>query len=124
MAVAVNVTVTEPTSSGYVTVWPAGAAMPTASNVNFVAGQTIANMVTVGLGTGGQIDLFNYAGDSSVLVDVTGWYTSGFTPIVPVRVMDTRAGLGGATFQPGEGRELDADAPPACPPARPAWWPT
>ncbi len=110
VAVAVNVTVTEPTSSGYVTLWPAGATMPTASNVNFVAGQTIANMVTVGIGTGGQINLFNFAGDSSVLVDVTGWYTSGFAPLVPVRVMDTRAGLGGATFQPGEGRELDLAA--------------
>ena len=45
VAVAVNLTVTEPTASSYVTVWPAGAAMPTASNVNVVAGQTVANMV-------------------------------------------------------------------------------
>ena len=110
VAVALNVTVTEPTAAGYVTVWPAGAAMPTASNVNFVAGQTVANMVTVGLGTGGQIDLFNFAGDSQVVVDVTGWYTGGFHPVVPVRVMDTRAGLGGATFQAGESRELDVSA--------------
>ena len=77
VAVAVNVTITEPTASGYVTLWPAGATMPTASNVNFVAGQTVANMVTVGLGAGGQVDLFNFDGDSPVLVDVTGWYTSG-----------------------------------------------
>jgi peptidoglycan hydrolase-like protein with peptidoglycan-binding domain len=110
VAVAVNVTVTEPTASGYVTLWPAGAAMPTASNVNFLAGQTVANMVTVGLGAGGQINLFNFAGDSPVLVDVTGWYTSGFTPIVPIRVVDTRVGLGGGTFQPGEGRDLDLAA--------------
>ena len=116
VAVAVNVTVTEPTAASYVTVWPAGAAMPTASNLNVVAGQTVANMVTVGLGTGGQIDLFNLAGDAQVLVDVTGWYSSGFTPVVPVRVMDTRAGLGGATFQPGESRPLDL-APAGVPPA-------
>ncbi len=102
VAVALNVTVTDPDAAGYVTVWPAGAAMPTASNINFVAGQTVANMVTVGLGAGGQIDLFNFAGDSQVIVDVTGWYTGGFHPVVPVRVMDTRSGLGGATFQAGE----------------------
>jgi len=107
VAVAVNLTVTEPTASSYVTVWPAGATMPTASNINVVAGQTLANMVTVGIGSGGQIDLFNLAGDAHVLVDVTGWYTAGFTPLVPVRVMDTRAGVGGATFQGGETRELD-----------------
>ena len=107
VAVAFNLTVTEPTASSYVTVWPAGATMPTASNLNVVAGQTLANMVTVGLGAGGQIDLFNLAGDAQVLVDVTGWYSSGLTPVVPVRVMDTRAGLGGATFQAAESRELD-----------------
>ena len=78
VAVALNVTVTEPTATSYLTVWPDGGAMPTASNVNFIAGQTIANMVTVGLG-GGQIDLFNFAGDAHVVVDVTGWYTG--TPL-------------------------------------------
>src|SRR5262245_31389020 len=57
VAVALNVTVTEPTAATYLTVWPAGAPQPTASNVNVVAGQTVANMVTVGLGAGGQIDL-------------------------------------------------------------------
>src|SRR5262249_18935963 len=75
VAVALNVTVTEPTASSYLTVWPAGAAMPTASNVNVVAGQTVANMVTVGIGAGGQIDLYNFNGDAQVLVDVTGWYS-------------------------------------------------
>jgi peptidoglycan hydrolase-like protein with peptidoglycan-binding domain len=110
VAVALNVTVTDPTAAGFVTVWPAGAAMPTASNVNFVGGQTVANMVTVGLGAGGQIDLFNFAGDTQVVVDVTGWYTGGFHPVVPTRVMDTRGTLGGATFQPGESRDVDVSA--------------
>src|SRR3954452_6384370 len=106
VAVALNVTATEPTAASYLTVWPAGAAMPTASNVNYVAGQTVANMVTVGLGGGGQIDLFNFAGATQVVIDVTGWYTAGFHPLVPARVMDTRAGLGGPTFRAGENREL------------------
>ncbi len=107
VAVALNVTVTEPTASSYLTVWPAGAAMPTASSVNFVAGQTVANMVTVGIGTGGQVDLYNFRGDASTVVDVTGWYTTGFAPVQPSRVVDTRQGLGGATFQPAEAREID-----------------
>jgi hypothetical protein len=107
VAVALNVTVTEPTAATYLTVWPAGAAQPTASNVNVVAGQTVANMVTVGLGAGGQVDLYNFNGDAEVVVDVTGWYAVGFQPVVPVRVVDTRGGLGGPTFQAAESRDID-----------------
>ena len=110
VAVALNVTVTEPTTATYLTVWPAGASQPTASNVNVVAGQTVANMATVGLGAAGQIDLFNFAGDAQVVVDVTGWYADGFQPVVPARVVDTRQGLGGPTFQAGEGRDIDLSA--------------
>jgi L,D-transpeptidase catalytic domain/Putative peptidoglycan binding domain len=107
VAVALNVTVTEPTAATYLTAWPAGAAQPTASNVNVVAGQTVANMVTVGLGAGGQIDLYNFNGDAQVVVDVTGWYADGFQSVVPVRVVDTRSGLGGPTFQAAESRDID-----------------
>src|SRR5439155_26518668 len=38
-AVVVNTTVTEPTAASYLTVWPSGATRPTASNLNFGAGQ-------------------------------------------------------------------------------------
>ena len=44
-AVALNVTVTEPDTAGYVTVWPCGFARPNASNLNYAAGQTVANAV-------------------------------------------------------------------------------
>jgi hypothetical protein len=90
-AVALNVTVTEPTASGFLTVWPAGTPRPTASNLNMVPGQTVPNMVVVGLGTGGAVSLFNFAGTSHVVVDVAGWFDGGFHPVVPSRIMDTRA---------------------------------
>jgi hypothetical protein len=77
-AVALNVTVVGSTASNYLTVYPSGAAQPTASNLNFVAGQTIANMVIVKLGTGGvnagKITLYNNAGFTPVLVDVVGYF--------------------------------------------------
>src|SRR5690606_13337358 len=44
-AVVLNVTVTEPTDAGYVTVWPTGEPRPTASNLNYTAGQTVPNLV-------------------------------------------------------------------------------
>ena len=52
-AVAVNVTVTDPDGPGFVTVWPCGQARPNASNLNFVAGQTVANLAVAALGAGG-----------------------------------------------------------------------
>ena len=39
----VNITVTEPEDNGHVTVYPCDLPTPTASNLNFRAGQTIVN---------------------------------------------------------------------------------
>ena len=72
IAVALNVTVTQPTMPSYLTVWPAGVGTPTASNLNFEPGQTVANMVTVGLGPASTVSLFNLAGTVDVIVDVDG----------------------------------------------------
>ena len=44
-----NLTVTGPSSGGYVSVFPADSGVPNTSNLNFAAGSTIANAVTVGL---------------------------------------------------------------------------
>jgi hypothetical protein len=73
-AVALNVTVTEPTTAGFITVWPTGTTRPTASNLNFVAGQTIPNMVIATIGTNGQVSLFNSAGATHLVVDVLGTF--------------------------------------------------
>jgi hypothetical protein len=105
IAVVLNVTVTQPAAAGFVTVWPTGVGRPLASNLNMVAGATVPNLVTVGLGTGGQVDLFSSA-DAHLVVDVVGWYASGLVPVTPGRLMDTREGLGGVVLGPGETREL------------------
>ncbi|MGW6984923.1 hypothetical protein ACWGE1_36640, partial [Streptomyces sp. NPDC054932] len=49
-AVVLNVTATNPTAGSYVTAHPHGSARPTASNLNFTAGQTVPNQVTVPVG--------------------------------------------------------------------------
>ena len=105
IAVALNVTVVDPSGAGYLTVWPSGT-RPTASNLNFVGGQTVANSVLVGLGTDGKVRLFNSSGTTHLVVDVAGWFDSGFSSAVPDRLMDTRDGLGGTAFGPGETRDL------------------
>jgi len=96
IAVVLNVTVTEPDSSGYVTAWPAAEPRPEASNLNFIAGQTIPNLVIVKLDGNGQIGLFNSAGTTHLLADVSGWYDSSAQLVAtnPTRLLDTRTGLG------------------------------
>lgn len=101
-AVVLNVTVTQPGSSGYITVFPTGTTAPLASNLNFTAGQTIPNLVIVKLGTGGKVSLKNTSSAGSHLIaDVAGYYLTGtptepgtFVSLAPSRVLDTRNGTG------------------------------
>ncbi len=115
-AVALNVTVTQPQAAGYLTIWPGGP-MPVASTINFVAGLTVPNGVLLGVDPSGAIAVF--AGSPApldVLVDVTGWVPvdAGFTPIAPVRVLETRPGSpgysGGGRFGRDEVRLIDVVA--------------
>jgi hypothetical protein len=73
-AVAMNVTVTNPTVAGYLTVYPGGMSRPTASSLNFVAGQTIPNMVLVPLGPNNTVTFYNAAGSVDVIADVLGYF--------------------------------------------------
>ncbi|MCU1386895.1 MAG: hypothetical protein JWL72_233, partial [Ilumatobacteraceae bacterium] len=96
--VALNVTVTDPTGQGFITAWPTGAARPNASSLNFVPGLTVANMVIAKLGDNGQVSLYNSSGNSQLVADVTGYFSSAgglFVPVTPQRVIDTRDGTGG-----------------------------
>ena len=108
-AVVLNVTAVNPTAAGYLTVWPAGGPKPGTSNLNFVAGDVVPNLVTVGVGTGGQVSIFNFAGATHVVVDIMGWFddSGGFAPLgTPSRLLDTREGTCGYTLGPGETRTL------------------
>jgi hypothetical protein len=75
-AVVLNLTATDPETSGYLTAFPDDAALPTASNVNFVGGQTVANLVIVPVGATGGVNIYNFGGAAHVVADVLGWYTS------------------------------------------------
>ncbi len=103
-AVVLNVTVTQPTTAGVLTVYPAGVAAPTSSNLNFVTGQTVPNLVIAPVGANGQVNFFNNSvGSVQIIADVSGWFAAGspaaggLAPITPARVLDTRSGIGGIT---------------------------
>jgi hypothetical protein len=99
-AVVLNVTVTDTHSAGFVEVYPYGQAAPNSSNLNFTAGQTVANLVTVPVVDDKVVILANSGTAVSLIADISGYYTAGssgagFAPVTPVRLMDTRDGTGG-----------------------------
>jgi hypothetical protein len=73
-AVVLNVTVTNPTGPSFLTVWPHGATQPLASDLNYVSGLTVPNLVVVKVGSSGAVDFYNGSGSADVIVDIVGWY--------------------------------------------------
>jgi len=112
-SVVLNVTVTNTTAASYLSVWPTGVTQPVVSSLNWVPGKTVANLVEVAVGSGGQVNFFNPAGNTDVIVDVQGWvgdatdsfHRSGlYNPLTPGRDLDTRSGIGApaAKMTPGQ----------------------
>ena len=93
-----NVTTTGPTAAGFLTVFPCDRPRPNASNLNFdSSAPAVANLVTVRTGDDGKVCF--YASESvNVIADVQGYFADGpgveFTSTSPVRILDTRDGLG------------------------------
>jgi hypothetical protein len=75
-AAALNVTVTQPDDAGFVTVFPCDEPRPTASNVNYVRGQTVPNAGTVKVAADGTLCIYSLA-PTHVIVDLAGLYTAG-----------------------------------------------
>lgn len=127
-SVVLNVTATGTSAASFLTVWPTGQARPNASNLNWVAGQSVPNLAEVALGaTNGSVDVFNFAGTADVVIDLEGYVDAGgttlFTPAPPQRICDTRASgsgvpangcnVGGAgTLGPGKQVLVATIAPP------------
>ena len=100
--IATNVTIDNPTDDSYLTVYPADAARPNASNLNWTAvSSPTPNQVTVGLSATGSIKTFNNAGTVDVIIDIVGYYeaagASGIGPAGP----PGPAGAPGADGAPG-----------------------
>jgi enamine deaminase RidA (YjgF/YER057c/UK114 family) len=89
-AVSLNVTAVDPEGAGYVTVYPCGA-LPLASNLNYLAGQTVPNAVIAPVSVTGTVCFYSLR-PSHLVVDINGWFRAGggYTPVGPRRVVDTR----------------------------------
>lgn len=75
-AVVLSVTAAGLGEAGFVTVWPCGRDRPTASNLNFAAGQTVANMVVAEVGRDSKVCVYTSAANH-LLVDIAGSYRRG-----------------------------------------------
>ena len=72
-AVVLNATAVNATSNTFVTVYPNGEPLPTASTFNPRPGGVIANEIIAKVGTNGQVQVYNHSGSVDVIFDVVGW---------------------------------------------------
>ena len=100
-AIAMNLTAVDSTRNGVITAYPAGESLPTVSNLNYSAGQTVANAAIVPVGTNGQIVFHNSStGPVNLIADATGYFTADqvaggnvYVPFgEPQRIYDSRPG--------------------------------
>ena len=94
VAMLLNVTVDDPSGAGFVTVYPCGDGVPLASNLNFVAGQTIANSAVVAISSDRTV-CFYVSTATHLIVDVNGSYSPSSAVGFPTsahqqRLLDTR----------------------------------
>ena len=75
-AVAVNVTVVNPTAGGHLTLYPAGGSLPMASTINFRSGIVRANNAILAVGASGQVSVFcgMASGSTDFVLDVSGYF--------------------------------------------------
>ncbi|MEM1333091.1 MAG: hypothetical protein AAGG08_06490, partial [Actinomycetota bacterium] len=92
-AVAVNVTVVNPSGPGFVTLFPCDEEMPLASNLNFGAGAVRPNAAIVALSGEGSLCVFSSA-ETDLIVDVTASFADvpAFSALNPARLLETRPG--------------------------------
>lgn len=118
-AVALNITATQGTGNGFLTVYGDDTygniptPLPATSNLNYAANQTVANLVIAPVGADGTVDIYNGApkGSVHVVADVAGYFTastqSAFLAVGPQRILDTRSGVGAAKAPIGAGKTLN-----------------
>ncbi|MGH9801121.1 MAG: hypothetical protein ACRD82_12220, partial [Blastocatellia bacterium] len=110
LALVGNATTVGPVAQGFLTLFPADAAMrPLAASGNYTAGLTLNSPFTVGLSPSGQFKVYTLV-QTDLVIDVLGYYSPDandvngigllFSPMTPARLLDTRPTFS-ACFMPG-----------------------
>lgn len=103
-SVVLNVTATQPSGSGWVTVHASGSPRPNASSLNLTAGQTVPNLVVAPVGPDGRVVLWASTG-THLLADVFGYVLAedrslSSTVPLPTTVQPPPAAVLGSTGDP------------------------
>ena len=109
-SVVLNLTSINPSSGGWVTVWPAGSDRGEVANLTYVAGDIVPNLVVCKIGEAGRINLEVSHGDLDLTADVAGCFAESgslLAPMRPARLLDTRDGNGAAARPVESGEVLD-----------------
>ncbi|HEV7193692.1 MAG TPA: hypothetical protein VGN35_10850 [Jatrophihabitantaceae bacterium] len=101
-AVVLDVAYVAPTRSGFGVVYPSDVGRPGTSNIDFIAPQTISNLVITKLSASGAVNLYNGSGGTvRIEANVFGYFAGG-TPtaggtlqsLTPANILDTGTGVG------------------------------
>ena len=96
-----NLTITQAVGAGFAVAYPCDGPRPLASNVNYLAGRSVANFVAVRTDAAGVFCIFTSAAAHVVFDQVAA---SAVLPVgTPVRMVDTREAVFGGAPLPGAG---------------------
>ena len=89
-AVVLNLTATQATGAGAITLYPCGT-FPPVSSLNYVPGITVANGVIAPLSPSGTLCVYAKV-PTHVIIDISGWFApgAGLSTYGPSRIVDTR----------------------------------
>ncbi len=119
--VIIDVTVSNPTTPGRVTLLPVApdfARSVVSASVGFQAGSTTVSRVAVPVGSNGLVRVNTTAGPSGLAISVVGWVISApagtvepsAIPLESCRILDTATGLGGLQGEITPARPFDLPA--------------
>ena len=87
-AISLNATAVNPVGPGFLTMYAAGASLPTVSTLNFVANTVVANAAVVPLSASGAISVVFGVSGGDLVLDTNGYYS-------PLGVVNSLNGQGG-----------------------------
>ncbi len=91
---ALNVTAADSKAGSFLTVHACNGARPNTSNVNVTASGTSSGLVLIAPDAAGNVCVYSYEA-TDLVVDLNGWMnpSSGYRPVTPKRLVDTRQPL-------------------------------
>ncbi|WP_162164506.1 CHAP domain-containing protein [Intrasporangium chromatireducens] len=93
-SVLLDVSASAPSTGGWLTTWPTGAARPGAPQVRYETARASTGLVQARIGTGGAVSVHSTA-QTDVMVDIVGWLptTGDQVAVTPARILDSETGL-------------------------------